>query len=52
MVGQLSHAGVYQLGEIPYSISAVLRFLQNLIVPSVLLDSYLVGGSDLNLARD
>ena len=52
MVGQLSHAGGYQLGEILYSISAVLRFLQNLIVPSVLLDSYLVGGSNLNLARD
>ena len=40
------------VGEILYSISAVLRFLQNLIVPSVLLNSYLVGGSDLNLARD
>ena len=40
------------VGEIPYSISAVSRFLQSLIVPSVLLDSYLVGGSDLNLARD
>ena len=39
-------------GEILYSISAVLRFLHNLIVPSVLLNSYLVGGSDLNLARD
>ena len=40
------------VGEILYSISAVLRFLHNLIVPSVLLNSYLVGGSDLHLARD
>ena len=40
------------VGAMLYSISAVLRFLQSLIVPSVLLDSYLVGGSDLNLARD
>ena len=41
------------VGEMLYSISAVLRFfLQSLIVPSALLDSYLVGGSDLNLARD
>ena len=40
------------VGEMFYSISAVLRFLQSLIVPSALLDSYLVGGSDLNLARD
>ena len=35
------------VGEILYSISAVLRFLQNLIVPSVVLNSYLVGGLDL-----
>ena len=40
------------VGEMLYSISAVLRFLQSLIVPSALLDSYLVGGFDLNLARD
>ena len=40
------------VGEILYSISAVLRFLQNLIVPSVVLNSYLAGGSDLNLAGD
>ena len=40
------------VGEMLYSISVVLRFLQSLIVPSILLDSYLVGGSDLNLARD
>ena len=40
------------VGAILYSISAILRFLQNLIVPSVVLNSYLVGGSDLNLARD
>ena len=40
------------VGEMLYPISAVLRFLQSLIVPSVLLDSYLVDGSDLNLARD
>ena len=40
------------VGEMLYSISVVLRFLQNLIVSSTLLDSYLVGGSDLNLTRD
>ena len=40
------------VGEMLCSISAVLRLLQRLIVPSVLLGSYLVGGSDLNLARD
>ena len=40
------------VGEMLYSISAVLRFLQSLIIPSVLLDSYLVGDSDLNLSRD
>ena len=38
-------------GEMLYSISAILRFLQSLIVPSALF-SYLVGSSDLNLARD
>ena len=40
------------VGEMLYSISAILKFLQSLIVPSALLDSYLVGNSDLNLARD
>ena len=40
------------VGEMLYSISAILKFLQSLIVSSALLDSYLVGNSDLNLARD
>ena len=40
------------VGAMLYSISDVLRFFQSLIIPSVLLDSYIVGGSDLNLARD
>ena len=41
-----------KVGERLYSISAILRFLQSLTVLSALLDSYLVGSSDLNLARD
>ena len=40
------------VGEMLCSISAILKFLQSLIIPSALLDSYLVGSSDLNLARD
>ena len=40
------------VGEVFYSIIAILRFLQSLTVPSALLRFIPMGSSDLNLARD
>ena len=40
------------VGEMIYSISVVLRFLQSYIIPSACLGSYLVGSFILNLVRD
>ena len=40
-----------KVGEVSYSIIAILGILQSLTVPSALL-RYLVGSSGLNLARD